>query len=193
MRENRIDCIISTFLLKQKLLKSQNQPTVSFSPPIRVSQVLFVSISLSLLFFLWAGGPIPPLREKPSTEKSRGLFQVPLSRAKKNSSWGRVRGSSERASERRGMAGAASEAAADEGRRMEGWLYLIRSNRFGLQYSRKRYFVLEENCLHCFKAVPSSKKEVIIFSQLWKSMYVVLGNWNLEIVLLKGTFRNFRV
>jgi hypothetical protein len=56
------------------------------------------------------------------------------------------------------MAGAATDAAEDE-----GWLYLIRSNRFGLQYSRKRYFVLEENCLHCFKAAPSSKKEVIIF------------------------------
>lgn len=62
------------------------------------------------------------------------------------------------------MAGAAAEVVANEGRRMEGWLYLIRSNRFGLQYSRKRYFVLEENCLHCFKAVPSSKKEVVVFS-----------------------------
>ncbi|XXG44666.1 hypothetical protein AAC387_Pa01g4405 [Persea americana] len=43
--------------------------------------------------------------------------------------------------------------------KMEGWLYLIRSNRFGLQYSQKRYFVLEDNCLNCFKSVPISKKE----------------------------------
>ncbi|KAJ3682330.1 hypothetical protein LUZ60_014903 [Juncus effusus] len=57
-------------------------------------------------------------------------------------------------------AGAGTEVVGgEEGRRMEGWLYLIRSNRFGLQYSRKRYFVLEDNNLHCFKAVPSSKKE----------------------------------
>lgn len=41
----------------------------------------------------------------------------------------------------------------------EGWLYLIRSNRFGLQYSRRRYFVLETNTLSCFKSVPISKNE----------------------------------
>ncbi|MQL95638.1 hypothetical protein Taro_028313 [Colocasia esculenta] len=39
--------------------------------------------------------------------------------------------------------------------KMQGWLYLIRSNRFGLQYSRKRYFVLDGNSLNCFKSVPS--------------------------------------
>ncbi|KAI7754786.1 hypothetical protein M8C21_015926, partial [Ambrosia artemisiifolia] len=44
-------------------------------------------------------------------------------------------------------------------RRMEGWLYLIRSNRFGLQYSRKRYFILEENCLKSFKYKPASESE----------------------------------
>lgn len=51
--------------------------------------------------------------------------------------------------------------------RMEGWLYLIRSNRLGLQTSRKRYFVLEDAALQCFKAAPapsydsdSSKREV---------------------------------
>ena len=49
---------------------------------------------------------------------------------------------------------------AEEGMRMEGWLYLIRSNRFGLQYSRKRYFVLEDAALRCFKSAPSSKREV---------------------------------
>ncbi|THG13431.1 hypothetical protein TEA_020968 [Camellia sinensis var. sinensis] len=44
--------------------------------------------------------------------------------------------------------------------RMEGWLYLIRSNRFGLQYSRKRYFVLQGHHLRSFKSVPASKNEV---------------------------------
>ncbi|XP_078160974.1 pleckstrin homology (PH) and lipid-binding START domains-containing protein [Carex rostrata] len=74
------------------------------------------------------------------------------------------------------MAGAAAEVVANEGRRMEGWLYLIRSNRFGLQYSRKRYFVLEENCLHCFKAVPSSKKEDPVRSALLDSCIRVTDN-----------------
>jgi hypothetical protein len=48
---------------------------------------------------------------------------------------------------------AESGAAAEDGR-MEGWLYLIRSNRLGLQTSRKRYFVLEDSALRCFKAAP---------------------------------------
>ncbi|XP_057955414.1 protein ENHANCED DISEASE RESISTANCE 2 isoform X2 [Malania oleifera] len=43
--------------------------------------------------------------------------------------------------------------------RMEGWLYLIRSNRIGLQYSRKRYFVLEDHSLKSFKSMPISKEE----------------------------------
>ncbi|XP_038885656.1 protein ENHANCED DISEASE RESISTANCE 2-like [Benincasa hispida] len=43
--------------------------------------------------------------------------------------------------------------------KMEGWLYLIRSNRFGLQYSQKRYFILQENCLKSFKSVPVSGNE----------------------------------
>ncbi|KAL3520715.1 hypothetical protein ACH5RR_018864 [Cinchona calisaya] len=43
--------------------------------------------------------------------------------------------------------------------KMEGWLYLIRFNRFGLQYSRKRYFILEDNCLNSFKSVPTSGGE----------------------------------
>lgn len=37
---------------------------------------------------------------------------------------------------------------------MEGWLYLIRVNRIGLQYSRKRYFILEQSCLKSFKSKP---------------------------------------
>ncbi|XP_050157500.1 protein ENHANCED DISEASE RESISTANCE 2-like isoform X2 [Malus sylvestris] len=43
--------------------------------------------------------------------------------------------------------------------KMEGWLYIIGSNRFGLQYSRKRYFILKDNCLRSFKAKPSSDSE----------------------------------
>jgi hypothetical protein len=49
---------------------------------------------------------------------------------------------------------------AEDGMRMEGWLYLIRSNRFGLHYSRKRYFVLEDAALRCYKAPPASMREV---------------------------------
>lgn len=47
-----------------------------------------------------------------------------------------------------------------DGGRMEGWLYLIRSNRIGLQYSRKRYFVLQDHLLKSFKSVPLSPDEV---------------------------------
>ncbi|CAG7905652.1 hypothetical protein BRARA_D00440 [Brassica rapa] len=43
--------------------------------------------------------------------------------------------------------------------RMEGWLYTIRHNRFGLQFSRKRYFVLHDNNLTSFKSVPSDQNE----------------------------------
>lgn len=50
--------------------------------------------------------------------------------------------------------------------RMEGWLFLIRSNRFGLQYSRKRYFVLEDHYLKSFKSVPISKDEVPVRSAI---------------------------
>ncbi|KAB1199642.1 Protein ENHANCED DISEASE RESISTANCE 2 [Morella rubra] len=44
-------------------------------------------------------------------------------------------------------------------RNMEGWLYLIRFNRLGLQYSRKRYFSLTDNCLKCYKMIPTSDSE----------------------------------
>jgi len=43
---------------------------------------------------------------------------------------------------------------------MEGWLYLIRSNRFTQHYSRKRYFILKENVLRNFKTKPTSQMEV---------------------------------
>ncbi|KAK6926784.1 Pleckstrin homology domain, partial [Dillenia turbinata] len=46
--------------------------------------------------------------------------------------------------------------------RMEGWLYLIRSNRIGYQYSRKRYFILDTHLLKSFKSIPSSKNEWVL-------------------------------
>ncbi|KAG0493792.1 hypothetical protein HPP92_004786 [Vanilla planifolia] len=42
---------------------------------------------------------------------------------------------------------------------MEGWLYVIRSNRIGLHYSRKRYFVLKDIFLNLYKAIPKSNRE----------------------------------
>ncbi|XP_052134102.1 protein ENHANCED DISEASE RESISTANCE 2-like isoform X2 [Oryza glaberrima] len=72
----------------------------------------------------------------------------------------------------------------EEGRmRMEGWLYLIRSNRLGLQYSRKRYFVLEDAAFRCFKAPPppsssssSSKREDPVRSAIIDSCIRVTDN-----------------
>lgn len=43
--------------------------------------------------------------------------------------------------------------------RMEGWLYTIRHYRFGLQFSRKRYFLLLDNNLKSFRSVPSDQNE----------------------------------
>ncbi|WCJ19319.1 hypothetical protein M5689_001615 [Euphorbia peplus] len=40
--------------------------------------------------------------------------------------------------------------------KMEGWLYAIRNNRLGLQFSWKRYFILEENYLKFYKSTPIS-------------------------------------
>lgn len=42
-------------------------------------------------------------------------------------------------------------------RKMEGWLYIIRSNRFGLHFSKKRYFVLADHLLNCYKSISDSK------------------------------------
>ncbi|RVW32146.1 hypothetical protein CK203_080593 [Vitis vinifera] len=47
------------------------------------------------------------------------------------------------------------------GGKMEGWLYLIRFNRFGLQYLRKRYLILRDNCLRGFRSMPISEEEVL--------------------------------
>ncbi|XP_058004227.1 protein ENHANCED DISEASE RESISTANCE 2 isoform X2 [Hevea brasiliensis] len=59
---------------------------------------------------------------------------------------------------------------------MEGWLYLIRSNRIGLQYSRKRYFVLEDHVLKSFKAIPASKDEDPVRSAIVDSCIRVTDN-----------------
>ncbi|KAI0510208.1 hypothetical protein KFK09_010809 [Dendrobium nobile] len=68
-----------------------------------------------------------------------------------------------------------------DGRKMEGWLYLIRFNRLGLQYSRKRYFVLENNALNCYKSVPSSNREDPLRSALLDSCIRVTDNGRLNI------------
>lgn len=57
--------------------------------------------------------------------------------------------------------------------KMEGWLYLIRFNRFGLQYSRKRYFILEDNCLKS-SGVPGAGGFDAVFA-------VTLGNSSSEV------------
>ncbi|XP_040950660.1 protein ENHANCED DISEASE RESISTANCE 2-like isoform X2 [Gossypium hirsutum] len=44
--------------------------------------------------------------------------------------------------------------------KMEGWLYTIRSHPLGLQFSRKRYFVLHNHVLRSFKTIPISEKQV---------------------------------
>ncbi|KAA8539305.1 hypothetical protein F0562_025997 [Nyssa sinensis] len=59
---------------------------------------------------------------------------------------------------------------------MEGWLCLIRFNRFGLQYSRKRYFILEDNCLKSFKSKPSSDNEEPLRSAIIDSCIRVMDN-----------------
>ncbi|KAK4441186.1 protein ENHANCED DISEASE RESISTANCE 2 [Sesamum alatum] len=63
-----------------------------------------------------------------------------------------------------------------DGGRMEGWLYLIRSNRIGLQYSRKRYFVLQDHLLRSFKSVPVSPHEDPVRSAIIDSCIRVTDN-----------------
>lgn len=60
--------------------------------------------------------------------------------------------------------------------RMEGWLYLIRSNRIGLQYSQKRYFILEDHFLKRFKSVPLSDNEDPVKSAAIDSCIRVMDN-----------------
>lgn len=60
--------------------------------------------------------------------------------------------------------------------KMEGWLYLIRSNRIGLQYSRKRYFILEDHHLKSFKSVPISNNQDPVRSAIIDSCIRVMDN-----------------
>ncbi|OMO98724.1 hypothetical protein CCACVL1_04086 [Corchorus capsularis] len=59
---------------------------------------------------------------------------------------------------------------------MEGWLYTVRSNRFGLQFSRKRYFILDHNVLKSYKAIPISEKEEPVRSAIIDSSIRVTDN-----------------
>ncbi|XP_059628320.1 protein ENHANCED DISEASE RESISTANCE 2-like [Cornus florida] len=63
-----------------------------------------------------------------------------------------------------------------EPQKMEGWLYLIRFNRLGLQYSRKRYFVLDRNCLKSFKSKPTTDGEEPLRSAIIDSCIRVADN-----------------
>ncbi|KAH6804025.1 Pleckstrin homology and lipid-binding START domains-containing protein [Perilla frutescens var. frutescens] len=60
--------------------------------------------------------------------------------------------------------------------KMQGWLYLIRYNRIGLQYSRKRYFILEDDCLKSFKSIPTSHTEEPVRSAIIDSCIRVVDN-----------------
>ncbi|XP_062171454.1 protein ENHANCED DISEASE RESISTANCE 2 [Alnus glutinosa] len=60
--------------------------------------------------------------------------------------------------------------------RMEGWLYLIRSNRIGLLYSRKRYFFLEFHHLKSFKSAPISNNKDPVISAIIDSCIRVMDN-----------------
>ncbi|TKY51590.1 ENHANCED DISEASE RESISTANCE 2 [Spatholobus suberectus] len=59
---------------------------------------------------------------------------------------------------------------------MEGWLYLVRSNRFGQHYSRNRYFILKDNVLRSFKIKPASQMEEPIRSAMIDSCIRVNDN-----------------
>ncbi|CAL5196988.1 unnamed protein product [Lathyrus oleraceus] len=59
---------------------------------------------------------------------------------------------------------------------MEGWLYLIRCNHFGLQFSRKRYFVLDHHLLRSFKSVPNSDDQDPVRSAIVDSCIRVMDN-----------------
>ncbi|KAE9585758.1 hypothetical protein Lal_00010189 [Lupinus albus] len=59
---------------------------------------------------------------------------------------------------------------------MEGWLYLIRSNRFYLQFSRKRYFLLHGYHLRSFKSPPTSSNQDPVRSTIVDSSVRVMDN-----------------
>ncbi|XP_024984205.1 protein ENHANCED DISEASE RESISTANCE 2-like [Cynara cardunculus var. scolymus] len=64
----------------------------------------------------------------------------------------------------------------DEHRIMEGWLYLIRSNKFGFQYSRKRYYVLQNHDLKSFCSVSHSLHKGPVRSAVVNSCICVMDN-----------------
>ncbi|XP_061376664.1 protein ENHANCED DISEASE RESISTANCE 2 [Gastrolobium bilobum] len=70
----------------------------------------------------------------------------------------------------------ATSASQSDGSRMEGWLYLIRFNRIGLQFSRKRYFVLDGHLLRSFKSVPLSTNQDPVRSAIVDSCIRVMDN-----------------
>ncbi|XP_027340176.1 protein ENHANCED DISEASE RESISTANCE 2-like [Abrus precatorius] len=75
-----------------------------------------------------------------------------------------------------GSSTATSASQSDGSSRMEGWLYLIRFNRIGLQFSRKRYFVLDGNLLRSFKSVPISNNQDPVRSAIVDSCIRVMDN-----------------
>ncbi|KAL9258302.1 ENHANCED DISEASE RESISTANCE 2-like protein [Drosera capensis] len=74
------------------------------------------------------------------------------------------------------MSVSSSSMTAEAGGGMEGWLYVIRSNRIGLQFSRKRYFVLQDHLLKSFKSASNSANEVPLRSAVIDSCIRVMDN-----------------
>ncbi|XP_061998570.1 protein ENHANCED DISEASE RESISTANCE 2-like [Rosa rugosa] len=60
--------------------------------------------------------------------------------------------------------------------KMEGWLYLMRMNRLGMQYSRKMYFILQGNFLRSFKSIPTSEYQEPVRSAIIDSCIRVTDN-----------------
>ncbi|KAJ8438412.1 hypothetical protein Cgig2_004522 [Carnegiea gigantea] len=58
--------------------------------------------------------------------------------------------------------------AINEGK-MEGWLYIVGYNRFGLHNIRKRFFVLHDNHLKSFKTIPTSQNAVFFTFTLFNT------------------------
>ncbi|CAN1253163.1 Protein ENHANCED DISEASE RESISTANCE 2 [Linum perenne] len=59
---------------------------------------------------------------------------------------------------------------------MEGWMYVLRHNRIGLQYSTKRYFILQDHLLKSFKSLPASKDQDPLRSAIIDSCIRVTEN-----------------
>ncbi|URD98530.1 hypothetical protein MUK42_30373 [Musa troglodytarum] len=123
-------------------------------PPCCLSSAVAVAVAVAVAAAAAAEvvpSPSPPRKEGNPTEEGKNTLEQP--RKDRNFPCSRTCKRHRVAS----PMGISSEEAED--RRMQGWLYLVRSNRLGLQYSRKRYFVLDGNALNCYKNVPASKKE----------------------------------